>query len=154
MPRSFIDERAFLSNFYPSPIEWQGFAVPTVEHAYQAAKTFDPELRLAVASAPTPFKAKRLGRKLPIRPDWEQMKVEIMLELLRLEFGDPQLAELLLATETEELVEVNHWHDTFWGQCIGCHENCDGVGDNMLGRLLMRVREELGGARTGSPPTS
>jgi len=69
-----------------------------------------------------------------------------MARLVRLKFEDPGLRKLLLDTMDEEIVEVNHWHDTFWGVCRGCHHGCDGVGRNELGRILMEVREELRGS--------
>ncbi len=143
MPRPFIRDLAFLSNYHHAPLEWEGQQYPTLEHAYQAAKTLDPLERQRIADAPKPGKAKRLGRKLSLRADWERVKLDIMLELLRLKFSSRALAALLLATGDEELAELNHWHDTFWGVCVGCHRGCEGVGENHLGRLLMQLRDEL-----------
>jgi ribA/ribD-fused uncharacterized protein len=135
----FRDEYAFLSNFYSSEIEHEGIVFPTVEHAFQAAKTMDIERR-KIAATPAPGSAKRLGRRVKLRPDWEQIKVGLMRDLLRNKFSDPDLAARLLATGSAELIEGNNWNDTFWGVCRG-------RGRNMLGQLLMEVREEIRKAR-------
>jgi len=127
----------FLSNFYPACITFEGIDYPTVEHAYQAAKTDDRGLRLTVAAAHSPGAAKRMGPKLPLRPGWEQIKVDTMRALLRLKFTSyPELRAQLLATGDAELVEVNTWNDTFWGVC-------NGEGRNQLGKILMEIRREL-----------
>ena len=134
----FTDDYDFLSNFHFSPIEVDGRVYPTVEHAFQAAKTFDQTQRQAIAEAATPGAAKRRGRRVQLRPDWEQVKVGIMEELVRLKFTThADLREKLLATGDAELVEGNNWNDRFWGVC-------GGLGRNELGQILMRIREELG----------
>ncbi len=120
---------SFLSNFYKHG-NW------TVEHHFQAAKTDDPVWAARILNAPTPNAAKKLGRKAPMRPTWDQEKVAVMLALLRVKFLWPDLAAALVATGDATLVEGNWWGDTFWGVC-------NGVGENHLGRLLMQVREEL-----------
>lgn len=132
----FRDDYRFLSNFWPCTVWFDGESYLSTEAAYQAAKTLDTKLR-------EPFKymwaaeAKRAGRKLVIREDWEQVKEGVMLELLRYKFGNnQQLRTKLLATGTAKLVEYNTWHDTYWGVC-------GGAGQNRLGILLMQVREEL-----------
>lgn len=127
---SFKGPYAFLSNFHPSLV---GGAYPTVEHAFQAAKTRDPEQRAKVATCATPAQAKRLGRKVTLRPDWEDVKLDVMEELLRQKFENPDLLTLLRATAPHELVEGNTWGDTYWGVCRG-------KGRNHLGKLLMKIR--------------
>lgn len=133
----------FLSNFAPAPVIFEGQEYPTVEHAYQAAKTLEPEGRDRVRAAATPELAKKLGGKLTLRPDWPEIKVELMRSLLRQKFHrHPELQELLLKTGDAELVEGNTWHDNFWGACR-C-PRCNGQpAQNWLGRLLMEVRREL-----------
>lgn len=126
----------FLSNFYPAVITWGYIVYPTVEHAFQSAKTFDMDIRQIIAAAPTPGKAKRLGRKVMLRRDWDQVKIRIMLDLLQRKFANPILRMRLLATKDAQLVEGNDWGDVFWGVCFG-------KGDNHLGKLLMKVREEI-----------
>lgn len=133
---SFTGPHRFLSNFWPSPIVYKGHVCPTVEHAYQLAKTTDPERRAWVAASPTPGVAKRRGQQVPMRTDWDDVRVDVMRECLRLKFRDPELSALLAGTGTEELVEGNTWGDRFWGVC-------GGSGRNHLGRLLMEVRQEL-----------
>lgn len=86
-----------------------------------------------------PSEAKRLGRRVRLRSDWEQVKYDVMLDVVRAKFNQhPDLAQKLLATGDEELVEGNDWGDTYWGVC-------NGRGKNMLGKILMRVRAELRG---------
>jgi ribA/ribD-fused uncharacterized protein len=133
----FTGDYDFLSNFFPSPIEVDGIVYPTVENAFQAAKTYDPEEKQAVAAAPTPGSAKRLGRKVQLRPDWEEVKVGIMEDLVRLKFTThADLRDTLLDTGDAELIEGNTWKDTFWGVCRG-------QGRNELGQILMKVRAKL-----------
>jgi ribA/ribD-fused uncharacterized protein len=132
----FDGRYSFLSNFYRSPVTLDGLEYPSVEHAYQAAKTTDPEERATVREALTPGLAKRLGRQVHLRPDWEDVKLAVMADLLRQKFDRPPLAKALLETGDEELVEVNYWRDTYWGVFHG-------TGENHLGRLLMERREQL-----------
>lgn len=134
MITSFTGEYAFLSNFYPCQVVWDGKIYPSVEHAYQAAKTLDPQEREIIRLAPTPGKARRLGRRVTMRPDWEPIKRSVMFLLVLRKFQDPALGARLLATGDRVLVEGNDWGDTYWGQCPL------GVGENHLGRILMLVR--------------
>lgn len=138
----FEDEYAFLSNFYPSPVQENGITYPTIEHYFQAQKTTVPFERAAIANVVTPGQAKREGRRITLRKDWEQIKDEVMLQGLRLKFAIPELAEKLLATGDAELVEGTIWHDNIWGNC-SC-PRCENIpGENRLGKLLMQVREEI-----------
>ena len=134
---SFRGEYRFLSNFYPSEIEYEGRTYPTVEHAYQAAKTTDPEAREQIAAAATPGIAKRLGASVPLRPDWHKLKLSFMFAFVSRKFEDPELRRRLLSTGSECLREGNSWGDTFWGV------DRDLGGKNHLGRLLMNVRASL-----------
>lgn len=126
----------FLSNFYRYRVGFEGYFYPTVEHAYQAAKTLSLTDRFAICNTDTPGEAKKLGRSVPLREGWDSMKLKVMLELLRNKFMYSPLKDALLATGTELLVEVNTWGDTYWGVC-------NNVGSNNLGKLLMKVRYEL-----------
>lgn len=144
----FKDDNEFLSNFYPCRIVFDGSSFASVEHAYQAAKTLDRAERAMVRGQPTAGRAKRAGRRIKIRGDWEQVRLEVMLQLLREKFSDPALGSVLLATGECPLVEGNHWHDTFWGVCTDCGKGCVGVGENWLGRLLEQVRNELSASVT------
>src|SRR5438270_6235435 len=90
----------FLSNFYPAQVEFDGLTYPTVEHAYQSAKTLDMNERKRIAQAPTPAEAKRQGRALKYRADWEQVKFDVMERCVRYKFTHhAELADRLLATE-------------------------------------------------------
>jgi hypothetical protein len=132
----FAGEYRFLSNFWLSPVQLDGVMYPTVEHAYQAAKTADVGARRQIQACPTPGQAKRMGRHVPIRPDWESSKLEVMYSLVRQKFRDPELGRRLLATGRDALIEGNEWGDRYWGVCRG-------TGENHLGRILMRVRQEI-----------
>ena len=134
----FNEQYSFLSNFYPCLIEFEGDIYPTLEHAYQAAKTHNPDERRLIREEERTGKAKHRGRYVTKREDWEQIKVKIMRELLKKKFENPQLRKLLLDTYPHELIEGNTWGDTFWGKC-------NGHGKNMLGTLLMQVRSEIRG---------
>ena len=133
---SFRNEYSFLSNYSCSPFCIDTVLFPTMEHYFQASKASNQEDYLRIAYAPTPGDAKRLGRRIQLRPDWEEVKDNVMLIGLRKKFADPELRDLLLATGDEELVEGNYWGDTYWGVC-------NGIGQNKLGKLLMQVREEI-----------
>lgn len=129
----FTGDYRFLSNFYYSTIFGR---LTTVEHWFQACKAVDGAEKNYVLDAPTPGAAKRRGQRVALRADWEEVKLGIMEKLLQEKFSDPELAARLVATGTAELVESNTWGDRFWGVC-------DGAGENHLGKLLMRVREQL-----------
>lgn len=133
----FSGKLRFLSNFYPASVFLDRQEYPSVEHAYQAAKTLSPIERREIRFAPNPAIAKRLGKLVTKRPDWEEVKLAIMEDLVRQKFNsDPELAVLLISTDDLELIETNTWGDTFWGVC-------GGEGRNELGKVLMKVREEL-----------
>jgi ribA/ribD-fused uncharacterized protein len=138
----FDGEYAFLSNFYNASCIFEGKLYPTVEHAFQAAKSLDHAERDWIAAAGSPGLAKRLGRRINLRPDWEKIKFDVMEECLRSKFADPVLKKKLLATGDEELVEGNYWHDNTWGNC-SCEKCKDIVGRNMLGNILMKLRTEF-----------
>jgi len=129
----FSNEYRFLSNFYPVSILVEDHAFDSVEHAYQAHKTGREDWPLF--NNITPGQAKRLGRRLQIRSDWDQVKLNIMLDLLRKKFTHA-LAHQLLATGDLQLIEGNTWGDVYWGVCAG-------EGENHLGKLLMQVRDAL-----------
>lgn len=144
MINKFEGEYAFLSNFYPSPMMgFDAIEYPTVEHAFQAQKSLDIMERMAIAKAPTPGKAKRLGRKVKLRPNWNSIKEEVMYNYVFHKFHThPELKEKLLATGNEYLEEGTTWCDNEWGNCY-CPRCVNIQGKNKLGKILMRVRKEL-----------
>lgn len=133
---SFKGYNKFLSNFYEHPLEFVGVEWPTSEHAYQAMKTLDPDERDVVRKASTPGKAKRAGRKVTLRDDWDDVKVDIMYKILKAKFSDDEMSAALASTGHALLIEGNHWGDKFWGVCKG-------EGENWLGRLLMKIRRSI-----------
>lgn len=133
---SFSGQYAWLSNFYAVPVELGNRTYPSVENAYQAFKTVDPAARLPFETC-WPAQAKHMGRTLTLRPGWEAGKYGLMKRLVMRKFmSDSELRRLLLATAGATLIEGNWWHDTYWGVC-------NGVGQNKLGCILMRVRAQL-----------
>lgn len=133
----FTGEYRFLSNFYPSRINLDGMDYPTVEHAYQAAKTLNPDQRLMILNLPYPAMAKKAGRKVHMRHDWDEIKITVMEYLLRQKFtGYHGLSLKLYQTGDIYIEETNTWGDTFWGVC-------NGKGQNVLGNLLMKVRKDI-----------
>ena len=144
---NFHGQHDFLSNFAAAPVVYEGETYPTVEHAFQAAKTHDRAERQTIRDATTPATAKRLGRRVTLRPDWEQVKFDLMLALLRQKFASAELREQLLATGDAELIEGNRWNDRTWG-CVLVKGKW--IGKNRLGKLLMQVREEESARERGS----
>ena len=132
---SFDGEHRFLSNFYPVEVVLDGVTYPTVENAYQAAKTLDLEKRKEFLNC-APGQAKRLGRQLVIRDDWNDIKLTVMKRLNEQKYMRSDLRKMLCDTYPLDLVEGNTWGDTFWGVC-------DGKGSNNLGKMLMSIRMHL-----------
>lgn len=135
------EQYRFLSNFFESPVEYGGLVFGSSEAAFQAQKCMTEEEKKAFVEY-GPGKSKGVGRRVPLRPDWEQVKVGIMEEIVRAKFTqNPELAARLMATGEKILVEGNTWGDTCWGVDLRT-----GQGENHLGRILMKVREELAGS--------
>ena len=132
----FDGEYAFLSNFFEAPVLYRGIRYRNTEAAFQAQKCIESADQIRFADL-DPSRAKRLGRKIDLRSDWEQIKIREMYLIVLEKFQQhPDLRQKLMDTGYAYLVEGNYWHDTFWGVC-------NGAGWNHLGQILMRVREEL-----------
>ncbi len=137
---SFSGKYKFLSNFYPVWIKDKecyagGYAYPSAEHLFQACKTFDENEQKVIWSCTTASLAKKEGKNCTLRDDWDDVKLDIMEEIVLQKFIQyPDLEEKLLATGDVELIEGNRWGDTFWGMSKG-------EGRNELGKILMKVRE-------------
>lgn len=134
--RGFRGKHFFLSNFYPCKVEVDGLVFSNAEAAFQSAKTTDPELRRQFCNL-SGADAKRFGRRVPLRPDWDRVKDDVMYRVIRAKFAqNSELTRALLATGDALLVEENTWNDTYWGVC-------GNRGQNRLGEILMRIRAEL-----------
>lgn len=134
---SFRGEYAFLSNFYSAPVTYKGITYLNNEAAFQAQKVSLDSPSIKMFSKLNPSEAKKLGRYGSLRKDWEKVKDQFMYEICTLKFiQNEDLKERLLATGDAKLIEGNDWGDTYWGVCRM-------IGQNKLGEILMRVREEL-----------
>ena len=140
---AFRGPHDFLSNFYAADVELEGAEYPTIEHAFQAAKSLDYAERRAVKNAKTASEAKRMGRKIKRRTDWFDVSLIIMETLVRQKFTRyPELKSKLLETGDAKLIEGNNWNDRFYGAVYDTNRN-EWMGENHLGKILMKVREEL-----------
>jgi ribA/ribD-fused uncharacterized protein len=126
-----------LGNYSSCVVFFEGHAYQSVEHAYQAQKSADPQVQKQIRDQATPATAKKLARSVELRPDWEAIKVDLMRRLLVEKFSQEPERTVLMSTGDAELIEGNWWGDRFWGQCPV------GNGNNWLGRLLMEIRTEL-----------
>lgn len=133
---NFRGDYFFLSNFYIAPVTYADITYTSNEAAFQAQKLADPERRIEFGGL-NPSEAKKLGRHVPLRPDWEEVKIGIMYQIVTAKFmQNPALRLRLQATGSAQLEEGNTWGDTFWGRV-------NGIGQNHLGKILMQVRSEL-----------
>ena len=133
---SFQGKYYFLSNFYETPVTHDGIAYKNNEAAFQAQKTLDMKKRLEFASL-NASEAKKLGRQVSLRPDWEKVKVQVMKDVVYAKFSQhKELADKLISTEDAYLEEGNDWGDRVWG-------TVDGAGANLLGQILMDTRKIL-----------
>lgn len=132
--KGFFGDYRWLSNFAPCVIVYDGIAYPSVENAYVAAKTVDVNARIELQSC-TASQAKRIGRTFQLRNHWEQLKVPLMRQFLTQKFTQEPYRSLLIETQGRYLEETNTWNDRFWGVC--------GTGQNMLGSLIMDIRDIL-----------
>jgi ribA/ribD-fused uncharacterized protein len=130
----FRGDLGFLSNFSSDPVG----IFRTAEHAFQAAKTWDSQWFSQIFSASTASKAKELGNKCPLRPDWNDVRVGIMYGIQKTKFSNPELKRRLKRVPDEDLIELNERHDNFWGSCT-C-EKCGNKGKNVLGLLLQIIK--------------
>lgn len=135
----FRGEYDFLSNFYKCSVEYDGIHYSSVENAFQAAKTLDLEERKQFEKCPAK-EAKKLGKTVKLRSDWEDVKVKIMCNLVFQKFNNSEYLRTRLLIVQDKIVEENFWHDNFWGICK-CGR-CAG-GYNMLGNILQGVREHF-----------
>jgi ribA/ribD-fused uncharacterized protein len=130
------EPNGYLSNFYPAKVVLDGIVYPTSEHCYQAQKATNREDLIFVAAQPSARDAKRAGYQIKLRDDWEDVKIDVMLKVLRLKFiQNTNLGKRLISTGDADL------HENFPGDSYWSYNN--GHGQDMLGTLLMMVRSEL-----------
>lgn len=127
----------WFSNMTPVKIEIDEIVFNSVENYYQAMKSNSKEIQKEIAIM-SPFLSKKIGRKVIIREDWDEVKYKFMRAGLEAKFNIPEWKSKLLDTKDEEIVEWNNWNDKIWGVSIRDQE-----GDNLLGELLMGIRKEL-----------
>lgn len=136
MINKFRGANRFLSNFYETSVEWEGLTYPSSEAAFQASKTLDQEDRKRFQTM-APTVAKREGYKVKLRENWEDIKIDVMYQIVLAKFSQNEfLKQKLIATGREWLEEGNTWGDRTWG-------TVDGIGNNYLGKVLMAVRSVL-----------
>lgn len=133
--KGFFGPYRWLSNFERCDIEYEGLEYTSAEAAYQASKSLNPKVREKFIDL-TPNQAKKLSKSIEIRPDWDSVKLQVMLDVTRIKYQELRLKSMLLETGTKYLEETNYWGDTYWGVC-------EGAGSNVLGHILMKVREEI-----------
>lgn len=128
----------WFSNMVYSPITIDGITYLSVENYYQAMKSLDKGTQIAISQV-APNMAKQMGRRIkPLRPDWEDVKYTIMKEALIVKFMESPWKEKLLDTGNSIIIEWNNWRDKIWGVTVD-----DGLGQNLLGKALMEVRDLL-----------
>lgn len=137
----FYEEKYYMfSNFSAHQVEYEGVLYPTAEHAYQSAKFIDPRVKEEVRKAKSPLEAKYLANEVYRdikRKDWEKIKMEIMYKVIKAKVEQhEEVKNKLVETGDLEIAE-NSPVDSFWG--LGK----DKKGENQLGKILMRVREEV-----------
>lgn len=132
---------SFLSNFYSVPILYKGVLYQSTEAAYMSQRCDDVEwLKFCADPMSSAGSIKRQSKFITDKPNWSEIKLQVMEEVLRIKFNTPHLKELLLETGNQNIQEGNDWKDEFWGVRFDIQPN---YGENHLGRLLMKLRDEL-----------
>lgn len=130
----FDGQYRFLSNFYEAPLLFRGLVFENAEAAFHSQKCLQRAKQFQGLNA---SQAKQLGRQVVIRPDWDKVRDQVMYEVVFEKFSqNAEIRERLITTGEAELIEGNTWNDRYWGVC-------NGIGQNKLGKILMRVRGEL-----------
>ncbi len=138
MIREFQRAYSWLSNFILVYVIYEDVAYRSVEVAYQAARCADINQRRFFEGVNS-GQAKRLGRNITIRKDWDKVKDQVMFDLLTQKFNRLPFQKLLRETENQEIIEGNYWHDNYWGNCT-CNK-CEFIkGQNKLGKMIMQIR--------------
>jgi ribA/ribD-fused uncharacterized protein len=125
----------WFSNMELDPITIDGITYPSVENYYQGMKSGHPKI-LQIFSKLPPYQAKKEGKRLKLRDDWEQIKFDVMEKALRIKFAPGTSWYTKLKATEGEIVEWNNWGDKIWGKTL------NGEGENNLGKILMKIRDE------------
>jgi ribA/ribD-fused uncharacterized protein len=138
----FRDEYNFLSNFYRCKVPLNCMLFPSSEHCFMSFKNESAQWKATCQDFNiSPTEIKKLGRAIDLIDNWDIIRLEAMYQAVFAKFSNnPSLLAKLKQTGNEELIEGNYWNDTYWGVCIKKSPN---VGENNLGKILMRVRAEL-----------
>jgi len=127
---------SFLSNFYESSIELDAVVYRNAEAAYQAMKSNDSLVRVKFINL-NGASAKALGKRIELRKDWNDIKLDMMYKIVKNKFmQNSTITKLLIDTNDKVIIEGNNWGDIYWGIC-------NGIGENNLGKILMKIREEM-----------
>jgi len=135
MIQAFTGPYSNFSNFAPCKIELWGLFYPSVEHAYQSAKSDGAEWKVFCQNTDNAGKVKRASHSVQLVANWEELKVQLMRYLVWQKFNQEPFKTLLLSTGNEYIQEGNWWNDTFWGVNLKT-----GMGKNVLGNILMEIR--------------
>jgi N-glycosidase YbiA len=137
--KEFQGENRWLSNFATVDILFEGRVYPSVEHAFVAAKSLDHEWREICTNRQLhPAEVKQLGKSVVLRDDWDEVDEEIMFDLLTKKFNQEPFKSKLIATQNDYIQEGNRWGGIRWGYCLETDK-----GDNLLGFMIMKIRESL-----------
>lgn len=141
----FYGEYLWLSNFQVCKIQYDGYIYWSTQAAYQAQKFKGSNIQndriKKIFCKIEPNQAKILGSIIPLREDWEQVRLDIMKDILKIKFSQQPFKSMLINTGEQELVQGNYWHDTFFGRCE-CSKH-KGEGQNHLGKIIMQIRDQL-----------
>ena len=140
---NFDGKYRFLSNFYEKEFFFKDKYYKSAEHAYQASKATNIGDHKLVQEQSSPRMARKIGQQIKCRNDWENIKYDTMLNIVRAKFKDEHLKKMLIETYPEPLKESNYWHDNTWGDCQCGRSSCKIEGKNWLGKILMTVRKEM-----------
>ena len=138
MIKEFQGKYRWLSNFAPINIRLGNLNYASVEHAYMSMKSADIEWKKKCASTSSPGQIKRLSKTITLCEDWDSIRLSVMESLVRIKFNDPDYKAKLLATGNQNIQEGNYWNDKFFGISLKT-----GDGENHLGRIIMKIRDEL-----------
>ncbi len=135
------------SNLYRRELTFEGERFPTSEHAYQVGKARKPEVRAWLLAAPSPSLLAMAAHGLAywdVAPGWSQGRYDRMLRVVRAKFSQhADLAAILLSTGDTQIAESAKELNPVnlrWGEVL---TGAGWVGENHLGLILMKVREEL-----------